>query len=231
MIASQQPWVILVFVAIAAIVAVAAHLAAKARRDRLAQLAASLGWRFVAGDDAGHAERYGRFAVFQRGRSRRAYNTLRGELDCGEPLQAQAGDYRYVTGSGKNRRTHHFSYLVVHLPFPTRTLQLRPEGVLDKLAAAIGFDDIDFESAEFSRRYFVKSEDKRFAYALIDPRMMEFLLAEPPRALELEGGLLCVADGSRWWSEEQFREQLQFARRFLAHWPTHLQKEMESLHG
>lgn len=231
MLATSPPWVLLIMLPLVVGVAVAAHLAAKARREQLQQLAASLGWRFVPGNDYSDDPCYRTFAVFQRGDSRRAYNTLRGELGGGEKLQAVAGDFGYVTGSGKNRHTHRFSYLLVQLPFPTLALQLRPEGVLDKVAAAIGFDDIDFESAEFSRRYFVKAEDKRFAYALLDPRMMQFLLAEPPRSLELEYGRLCVAEGDRCWSAEQFGRQMQFVRRFLEHWPAHLRKEMENLHG
>lgn len=36
--------------------------------------------------------------------------------------------------------------------------------------------DIDFESAKFSKRYFVRAADKQFAYEVITPQMMEFLL-------------------------------------------------------
>ncbi len=36
--------------------------------------------------------------------------------------------------------------------------------------------DIDFESAKFSKRYFVRADDKQFAYEVITPQMMEFLL-------------------------------------------------------
>ena len=40
-------------------------------------------------------------------------------------------------------------------------------------------DDIDFESAEFSTKFYVKNVDKKYAYDLIHPRMMEFLLRNP----------------------------------------------------
>jgi hypothetical protein len=58
-------------------------------------------------------------------------------------------------------------------------LFVRPEGIWDKITEFIGFDDIDFESAEFSRKFYVKAEDKRWAYDVIHPRVMEFLLAAP----------------------------------------------------
>ena len=57
-------------------------------------------------------------------------------------------------------------------------LLIRPEGFFDKVAGAFGFDDIDFESEEFSRAFFVKSSDKRFAYDVLHPRMLELLMAE-----------------------------------------------------
>jgi hypothetical protein len=41
----------------------------------------------------------------------------------------------------------------VHPPWPSPTLLVRPEGLLDKLAGIVGVDDIDFESSEFSKRF------------------------------------------------------------------------------
>lgn len=40
--------------------------------------------------------------------------------------------------------------------------------------------DIDFESVEFSRRFHVAGDDRRFAYDLIDAAMIEHLLAASP---------------------------------------------------
>ena len=93
------------------------------------------------------------------------------------------GDYHYQTTSsnGKQTTTHHhyFSYCLIELPYASLPdLRIRREGIFDSLAGAFGFDDIDFESAEFSKRFHVKSSDKRFAYDVVHPAMMEFLLAE-----------------------------------------------------
>ena len=41
-----------------------------------------------------------------------------------------------------------------------------------------GHDDIDFESAEFSRNFYVKSSDRKWAFDILHARAMEFLLAE-----------------------------------------------------
>lgn len=47
-------------------------------------------------------------------------------------------------------------------------------------------DDIDFESAEFSARFHVSSDDRKWAYDVIHARMMEFMLTAPSgSALEM----------------------------------------------
>jgi hypothetical protein len=53
--------------------------------------------------------------------------------------------------------------------------------------------DIDFESEEFNHAFNVKSDDKKFASAVVDPLMMQWLLADDVKAsFELNGtwGLL-----------------------------------------
>lgn len=207
--------------------------AEQARKQALAELAARHGLAFDPTDDDSHDERYDQFAIFRRGHSRVAKNTLTGAVELfGRPCALCCGDFRYkvTSGSGKNRRTttHLFSYVIVHPPWDTPPLLVRPEGLFDKIAGAFGFDDIDFESAEFSRRFYVKSADKRFAYDVLHPRMMEFLLAEAPPMLEIAGGALCLSDGSKRWEPDRFERELEFVRRFCELWPRHLVKDMET---
>ena len=75
---------------------------------------------------------------------------------------------------------------------------------------------------QFNRRFWVQSNDKRFAYDVLHPRMMEFLLAQLGSAIDLEGGAMCVSDGNSRWEPEEFRAQLDFVRRFCDLWPRHL---------
>jgi hypothetical protein len=96
----------------------------------------------------------------------------------------RAFDYHYEihsTNSEGGRRTehHHFSAAIVESAVLLKPLLIRPEGFMDKVAEFFGFEDINFESAEFSRKFYVKAEDKRWAYDVIHPRVMEFLLAAP----------------------------------------------------
>ena len=214
-----------------AVVAVLAYFSWKAqqrRRQALEELAARLAWGFDPARDRQHDEEYAHFEIFRRGHSRTAHNTLTGTTQlAGRRCPAKMGDfvYRVTTSSGKSTQTHtyRFSYLIVHLPWPiVPDLLIRREHVLDKLAGAFGFDDIDFESAQFSRRFHVKSPDKKFAYDVIDPRMMEFLLKSEVPALDIEHGRLCLSDGSRRWEPAQFERHLGWVAAFLERWPDHV---------
>lgn len=221
----------LIIIPIILIVLALAWLAWKAeqkRHDELAALARRLGFRFNAGRDRSHDERYSHFEVFRRGHSRCALNVLTGEIEHhGARWPVMLGDFEYkiTTSNGKTTTTttYRFSFCILHLPFPdVPDVLIRPEGLFDRLKSIVGFDDIDFESAEFSRAFYVASRDRRFAYDLIDPRMMEFLMTTRPPLVDMEQGRILLADGRTRWSPQQFETQLQWALSFLDHWPRHV---------
>ena len=203
------------------------HQQAKKRIAAMRALASDLGLRFVPDDDRAHDERFAQFAVFRRGTRRIAYSTMRGSTTIGPFTESVVmGDFKYTveSGSGKNRRsvTRRFSYVLVAMPHErVPELLLRKEHVFDRITDFFGFDDIDFESAEFSRRFHVASSHKRFAWDLIDPRMMEFLMAEDSPVIDIEAGWICVANEATWTADE-FRARFDFVGRFLDHWPAHV---------
>lgn len=230
--------VILVVGGLVIAAAIHAHKQAEARRDALAGLARELGFSFDPSKDADHDDQYAHFEIFRRGHSRSAYNTLTGAIDpSGDeglpPLPIKMGDFTYkiTTSNGKTTttRTYNFSYLILHLPYSSvPDLLIRPEGIFDKLAGAFGFDDIDFESEEFSRKFCVKSPDKKFAYDVCHPRMMEFLLqsAGAGPAIDIEQGRCCLSDGGKRWEPEEFKRMLAWAQAFFEQWPEHVVKEL-----
>ena len=231
--------ILLGIVVIAAVVAgiYFAQKAAEKRRLELAALAAELGWTFDPAKDKSHDARYKQFEVFRQGHSRAAYNTLTGSLTIdGRPFPAVMGDFTYAVtrSNGKTATTtvYNLSYLIVRLPFPgAPDLLIRPEGLMDKLAAAIGFDDIDFESAEFSRKFLVKSRDKRFAYDVVHPRMMEFLMSSPGRIIDIEGGAMCITTGTSRWNPPVFKTHLGWVSDFFDLWPDHLTADLDANQG
>jgi len=228
--------IVLVVIVVVALVGVAIYYAHKAEQERLAglqRLAHENGWSFDPSSDASHDDRYGFFTVFRTGHSRRAYNTITGSHEInGLPHPLRMGDYLYkvTTSNGKTTTTttYRLSYLLLHLPYAgVPDLAIRPEHVFDKLGAAIGFDDIDFESAEFSRRFHVKSPDKRFTYDVITPAMMEYLLASPKSSVDLQRGVVCITDGVRRWKPEEFTPKLGWITGFLDLWPDHVLRDLQ----
>ena len=209
-------------------------LAEKKRREALAAVADGLGWRFDPSRDRDHDDEYAHFEIFRHGHSRAAYNTLEGVLEIDDlRWPAKMGDFTYKvtrhSGKSTSTQTYRFSYLILHMPYShVPDLLLRREGMFDKIAGVLGFDDIDFESAEFSRRFHVKSADKRFAYDVVHPRMMEFLLAGDAPTVDIENRRCCLSDGNRRWEPEQFEQKLAWVRRFLDLWPDHVTTILKS---
>ena len=227
---------VIFFVGIVALFCIFAYLnylAEKRRSEELSALAAELGWRFHADRDRDHDDEYAYFRIFRRGDNRYAFNTFYGSLTIdGRDYEAKMGDFHYevTSGSGEDESTTTYliSYLITQLPFPeVPELLIRPEGFFDKLKGLIGFDDIDFESAEFSRQFFVKSSDKRFAYDVIDPRMMEFLLKSNPLVIDLKKSRGLFTDDRNRWSPHEFRQTLEWTRQCFDRWPDHLQDSLE----
>jgi hypothetical protein len=185
----------LFFVAVAAMIIVAvvwAFLKARQRREAMARLAAGLGLEYYPDDPYDLPARYAHFNLFDSGHSRKASNVLSGTLD-GRPVLAF--DYQYTTGSGKNRHTHCYQAAVIEMPVLAPRLELRSESVFDTLASWVGYDDIDFESEQFSKRYHVKCDERKFAYDIFHARLIDWLLrcGDVP-TLEMRGPILLTYD-------------------------------------
>ena len=105
----------------------------------------------------------------------------------------------YSTDSKGNRQTqhHYFSCFGLILPQSFPELRVTREGMFYKIAQAFGYDDIDFESAEFSRTFCGRSKDTKFAYDVCHAQMMEYLLANRDLSIEIEGCVLALAFGKR----------------------------------
>ena len=230
----MEPLIILIFVAFAALIiggAIYSYKQQQARRLALAQLASHQGWSFEPSNDPSHDSRFSQFSIFTSGKNRYAYNTIRGSLKiAGADWPIQFGDFHYQTESSNGKQTtthtHLLSYLILESPYlGAPDLFIRGEGFFDRIASAIGFDDIDFESDEFSRAFLVKSSDKRFAYDVISPQMMEFMLATTPPTVDFQRAVCCLYHGGV-LKPEDFAATLQWTVEFFEHWPRHVIAEL-----
>ena len=169
------------------------------RREAFAAWAATKGWTYKPGKDRGLAKRFRFLDKLRQGSNRYAQDILRGEW---KGRQAQAFTYHYethTTNSKGHPHTHHhyFGVVLVQIERECPELRIHPENFFSRIGPALGFDDIDFESVEFSRAFTVRSEDKRFAWDFCHTGTMEYLLKHRKTAMELEGSTLAVFDGSR----------------------------------
>ncbi|MEM1210979.1 MAG: hypothetical protein AAGI68_01655 [Planctomycetota bacterium] len=199
----------------------------KRRLEALQRWADQRGWHLDLAKDHRFENRFPQFKILQQGSNRYAYEVLKGSYD---DRKVQVFKYHYETrttdSKGRSSTTHHhFSAALLYLPFTMPELLIRPEGLFDKLKSFFGFDDIDFESAEFSRRFAVKCRDRRLAYDMIPPVTMEFLLNQPTRyTLEAEGDYLLITNG-RVWKPEHVDFALDVADGFLDRIPQGVVRE------
>jgi hypothetical protein len=209
---------------------VSRHFDAK-RRKTILDWARSHRLTFSEAKDHRFCNRYPEYLFLQQGENYYAHNTLTG-LWNGRPFLGF--DYHYETHShnskgGRQTQHHFFSAVVIPSDIILNPLTLRPEGVFDKITEFFGYDDIDFESAEFSRRFYVTSTDKRWAYDVIHPRMMEFLLAAPRFNIQFGFKSVIAYKNSR-FSTEDYAAAADLISGILDRFPVYLiQQQKEGL--
>lgn len=188
------PIIILVILLVIGL-AIFSYLQEKKRREALQAIALQLGFSFSPDKDHSFADQYGFLNHMDDGSNRYACNIMQGTANDGS--SCSIFDYHYETHStdSKGRRTthhHYFSIFTLILPKSFPELEIKPEGLFSKLGQALGFDDIDFESMEFSKRYQVKSDDKKFAYDFCNAQMIDCLLRQQDLIIEVESNVLAI---------------------------------------
>lgn len=204
----------------------------KKRREAYQALANQLGLEFYPQKDRSLSRQMGFLnsvkadGFFSGARNQYAINVLRGEL---QGHRFRSFEYHYETRStssdGKTRTQHHwFTIFTLSLPKHFPELLISPEGLFSKIGQALGFDDIDFESVEFSRRYCVRSKDKKLAYDFCNAQMIQYLLRQSGLTIELEGVTLALTERGRSGIEE-VRSRIEQLLEIRSHMPDYLFKE------
>lgn len=219
--------VILVFgILLVAGLAVFSYLQTRKRREMLAAWAAQQGLAFTPDKVRGFDERFPAFDCLRQGSNRFAYNVTTGVWYQRRVLTF---DYHYETHStnskGETETSHwYFSAAIIESSVPLKPLLIRPEGFFDKLKSAFGFEDINFESAEFSRKFFVKAPDRKWAYDVLHQRAMEFLLVSPVFSLQFDERSVIAWRGAT-FKPEEFTQALTVVRGLLDQLPCYVVKE------
>ena len=198
-------------------------IAARKRREALLALAAQLNLNFDAGEDENIPEQFGFLKQFNQGDNRYATNVISGTYQQNNVLAFDYHYQTYSTDSKGNRTTQHhwFSFFILTLPTTFPELTIRRENFFTQVAEVFGYQDIKFESAEFSKMYCVRSPDKKFAYDVCNVQMMEYLLANRDLSVELENEVIALAFDSR-LAVEEFEHNLRRLAEIRARLPEYL---------
>lgn len=193
------------------------------RKKEMRDYAASKGLRYYGGYHYDLDNRFPNLSCLRHGHSRYGYNLIMGDYK-GYPVCLF--DYHYKTGSGKHQSTHNFSAVILDTELPLQPLQIREEGFFDKVGAFVGFDDIDFESKEFSDRFFIQSPDKKWAYDVIHQKTMDYLMFAPQFNIEFHESNISVYRSTT-FSMQDFDNGLEVILTLLDLFPDYLMQELK----
>ncbi|HJP66142.1 MAG TPA: hypothetical protein VKA30_07555 [Actinomycetota bacterium] len=169
--------VVLFLMGAAAVGAIGYHqlVRARKRREELFTFAATYAFQFSRDDpfDLVHLP----FDLFSLGDGRACENVLWGSW---QGLDVRLADYWYFEEShdsdGTTSRSYHrFSVAVTQFPWSVPHVSIKAEGFGSRLAGALGFRDLQFESEAFNRTFRVAASDREFAYQVLDARMIQWL--------------------------------------------------------
>lgn len=226
----EFPLLIIGIIGVAVAGAILAHRAEKKRIAAIQLFAQTHGLQFNPNRDGRVEDQFPEFACYRQGSNRYGYNFLRGDWKSRPVLLFDYHYETYSTDSKGRRSTHHhyFSSVILDPGIPLRPLSVRAEGMFDKLAGFFGFDDIDFESAEFSRRFHVKSPDRKWAYDVLHNRAIEYILERPNFDFEFSTQHMLIRRGRR-MNLEEYAAAADFGAGFLDHFPPYLLEQQRSL--
>ena len=155
------------------------------RTKGLAAVAAEMGLPFYESGQTNLIGTLDRFQLFSRGRNKQIRNMIYGDA---QDVDVAIFDYRFRTGSGKNSSTHSQTVAYVNssqLDLPQ--FALRPEHFFDRIGAALGMQDINFESHPvFSGKYVLKGDSESRVREFFDSNVLEYF--ESRGDLCVEGG-------------------------------------------
>lgn len=192
-------FIFVIFIGIFIAVATYSVIYGQKRREELQTLAKKLGFMYSPEKDRHIDDRYRFLNSLRMGSNRYAYNIMNGLYEGHDTM---VFDFHYQTGSGKDTSHHYFSFFIMDIEKPFPELLISRENIFSKIGQALGFDDIDFESHEFSGKFCVRSKDKKFAYDFCNSQMIEYLLANDDLNIEVEQNVIAVGFNRRLKAEE-----------------------------
>jgi hypothetical protein len=199
---------------------------AKRHRRELASWVQSRGLRFHYNYDDRLAECFEGFLCLQGEENPLARNIYKGSCNGRYVIAFDYSGGVFRPEEKQNARGD-FSAVIVTTNLQMKPLVIQPRDLRAGLTEFIGYGDIDFESAEFSREFYVKSPDKRWAYDVLNQAAMELLLASPRFTLQFAETSVIAYNGYRFEASE-FEAALTLIEGILQRLPPSLVHELQA---
>ncbi|HTR42942.1 MAG TPA: hypothetical protein VMH87_15110 [Pseudomonadales bacterium] len=135
---------------------------------------------------------WGFLGYLAQGEDRYAFNILEGTY---QDQKLFVFDYHFKTGNREDNDRYCSMFMLIEQEyFPQVVIEpVNLEDIFSRIANVFTNSEIKFESAEFSRTYRVRSSDKKFAYDVCNPQMMDYLLANGNLRIEIQGPVILLA--------------------------------------
>ena len=187
----------------------------KARTEQFEGIAHKLALEFYPTGDPAVQDAHSHLHLFKQGRHRTMKNLICGRND---DVTLAIFGYRYITGSGKNQRTHSqtvFSFQSAKLSLPE--FEIRPEHIFHKIGQAFGYKDIDFSShPEFSKRYVLRGGDDSAVHSCFTPERLSFFETQEGINVEASEDRLIYYKASKRIKPEALSEFMEEGSRLYA---------------
>jgi hypothetical protein len=189
--------IIIVIIVIGLVIAYLSWWFENKRREAYRVWAKLHNWSYDYCRDRATYRRYSFLNRLQKGSNRYAFDILKGKWG---KYRAEAFNFHYAThstssnGHSTTTTTHHhyFGVVIIKIESSFPELLIFPQNFFGKIGNVLGFGGIKFESVEFSEKFTVRCNDKKFAWDFCHTGMMDYLLTKQDIFLELEGNIIAL---------------------------------------
>ena len=151
------------------------------------------------------------------------FNIVEGDID---ERKIRVFDCQLVAGNNK-KIEQSYSVVVLDTGMSLKPLFIRTEKFLDKMTDFVWLNDIDFESTEFSEKFYVKATDSKWAYDVLSPDAIEFLLESPRFNLDFRDKYIVAYRSFRLLKIADFEDAIKVVTGIFDRLPASLVQELK----
>ena len=152
--------------------------------------------------------------ILKWGDSRSVENLISGKIN---EREWKAFDYNYTTRSGRSSYRHRQTIFVSRIYGIVPSFVLDPEGFFEKIGDLVLKQDIDFDNyPEFSKKYFLKCQDKTAIKLLFTPELISQIeKAQGKIAVQSDGKIIAFFTPEKKDKPEDWSKQIEEASKIF----------------